>query len=144
MTAPGVLRKIRMRRAANQQRGRAEMMRGGAVTGRAALGPQRFAVGSVAGIFQRGHAIFFALALEFFLGRLEACDARCDFFPLESEAVFLFGHDHPFLILVLWALANAIGARIGTGHRGIVIVWHAPALAVDKIGVVLVAGAPSR
>jgi hypothetical protein len=48
------------------------------------------------------------------------------------------------LILVLWALANAIGARIGTGHRGIVIVRYTPVLAVDKIGVVLVAHAPSR
>ena len=87
---------------------------------------------------------YFALALEFFLGRFEACDARCDLFPLASEAVFLFGHDHPFLDSCRVALANAIGARIGTGRRGIVIVRHALALAVDKIGVVLVARTPSR
>jgi hypothetical protein len=63
---------------------------------KAGLRPERLAVGSVASIFQRGHVVFFALALEFFLGRLEACDASRDFFPLAREAVFLFGHAHPF------------------------------------------------
>lgn len=71
-----------------------------------ALGPERLAVGPAAGIFQRGHEIFVALAFELFLGGLEACNARCDFFPLASEAIFLFGHAHPFD-----SCPAAIGAR---------------------------------
>ena len=55
-----------------------------------------FALGSVAGIFQRRRKIFLALAFEFFLGRLEARDARGDFLSLAREAFFLFGHRHPF------------------------------------------------
>ena len=50
----------------------------------------------VAGIFERRDEIFLALAFEFFLGRLEVCNTRCDFFPLQSGAVLLFGHAHPF------------------------------------------------
>ena len=47
-------------------------------------------------IIQRGDAIFFALALEFFLRGFEICDAGRDFFPLPSEAILRFGHAHPF------------------------------------------------
>jgi hypothetical protein len=50
-----------------------------------------------AGVFQRGDKIFRALALEFFLGGFEVCNAACDFFPLASEVVLRFGHAHiPF------------------------------------------------
>ena len=61
-------------------------------------------------IIQRGDAIFFALALEFFLRGFEICDARRDFFPLPSEAILRFGHAHPYLSRVPRSLASAIGA----------------------------------
>jgi len=105
-----------------------------------ALGPERRALGAVAGIFplgilQCGDEIFGALALEFFLRRFEICDARGNFFSLQSEAVRMFGHAHPFdFVPVLFA--DAIGARIGIRRCRIVI--------VDKAGRVLVAQAPSR
>jgi hypothetical protein len=50
----------------------------------------------VARIFQRGDKIFLTLAFEFFLRGFEICDARDDFFPLQSGVVWLFGHAHPF------------------------------------------------
>ena len=49
-----------------------------------------------AGVFQRSDKIFRALALEFFLGGFEVCNAACDFFALASEVVLQFGHAHPF------------------------------------------------
>ena len=49
-----------------------------------------------AGVFQRGDKVFRALALEFFLGSFEVCNAACDFFPLAREVVLRFGHAHPF------------------------------------------------
>jgi hypothetical protein len=51
-------------------------------------------------IRQRGDEIFVALAFEFFLGGFEGGDPHCDFFPLAREAIFPFGHAHPFLIRV--------------------------------------------
>ena len=40
--------------------------------------------------------LWVALAFEFLLGGFEAGDACCDFFPLLSGVVRLFGHAHPF------------------------------------------------
>jgi hypothetical protein len=88
-------------------------------------------------VFQRRDKIFRARAFELFLRRLEVCDAGDDFFPLQSRVVQLFGHAHPFLILVPLPLADAIGARIGRRRCKIVI-------AVDKSAGVLVAHVPSR
>jgi hypothetical protein len=51
-------------------------------------------------IGKRGDEIFVALAFEFFLGGFEGGNPHCDFFPLAREAVFTFGHAHPFLIRV--------------------------------------------
>jgi hypothetical protein len=64
--------------------------------GKIALTTRRQALRSGAGIFQCGDKIFLALALEFFLRGFEAGDACCDFFPLLSGVVRLFGHAHPF------------------------------------------------
>ena len=61
-------------------------------------------------IIQCGDAIFFALALEFFLGGFEVCNPACDFFPLASKIVLRFGHAHPYLSRVPCSLASAIGA----------------------------------
>ena len=52
------------------------------------------------GVFQRGDEIFVALAFEFLLGGFEAGDAGGDLFPLACDPVLLFGHAHPFLIVV--------------------------------------------
>src|SRR5262249_5014037 len=41
--------------------------------------------------------VLFALALELLLRRPEACNARCDLFPLFGEPFFFFGHAHPFV-----------------------------------------------
>jgi hypothetical protein len=73
-------------------------------------GPVRSVVGSVAGVSERGQEIRFAFALEFFLGRSEVGDADRNFFPLLGGPVFLFGHAHPFLILVPPPLTTSIGA----------------------------------
>jgi hypothetical protein len=59
--------------------------------------PERFAVGSVAGVFKRRHAIFLAFPFESFLGRSEVCDACRDFFSRTSEPVVLVGHCPSFL-----------------------------------------------
>ena len=50
----------------------------------------------VNGVIQSREKIFLALAREFLLRRLEARDARGNFFPLGSGVVLLFGHAHPF------------------------------------------------
>ena len=63
----------------------------------------------MAGIFERRNKIFLTLAFEFFLGRFEVCNTRCDFFPLLSGAVLLFGHAHPFDSRLTFMVA-AIGA----------------------------------
>jgi hypothetical protein len=47
-------------------------------------------------VFHRCRKIFFALALEFFLGGFEIGYACGDFFPLPSEAILRFSHAHPF------------------------------------------------
>jgi hypothetical protein len=70
-------------------RGRARALKG-------ALGQVRLGIGTVAGIFQRGHEILIALPLEFFLRGFEVCNTHCDFFPPASEAFFLFGHADSF------------------------------------------------
>jgi hypothetical protein len=60
------------------------------------LGPERWALKTTPGILQRRYEIFLAFPLEFFLVGFEVCDERCDFFPLLSDSVLLFGHAHPF------------------------------------------------
>ena len=68
----------------------------------AALRPERrtservTCIVGVNGVIQRREKIFLALAREFLLRRLEARDARGNFFPLGSGVVLLFGHAHPF------------------------------------------------
>lgn len=74
------------------------------------LGPEPRALDSVARVFHRGHEIFLAFALEFFLGDFEICNAHCDLFTRLSEPVLPFGHDHPFFYLVQGAWVVAIGA----------------------------------
>ena len=70
---------------------------------------------STPGFAERRGVIRFAFALEFFLGRLEACDACRDFLARAREPVFLFGHCPSCFVLNLVprALAVAIGAPIG-------------------------------
>jgi hypothetical protein len=55
---------------------------------------------------ERGDEIFVALAFEFFLGGFEGGDPHCDFFPLAREAIFPFGHAHPFLSRVPRSLVS--------------------------------------
>jgi hypothetical protein len=69
-------------------------------------------VGAVPRAFERGYKIFIALALEFFLHRFEACNARRDFGPCACRTLTLFDHCPSFLILIRVspALAVEIGA----------------------------------
>jgi len=94
---------------------------------------------------------FFALAFEFFLRRLEACDARCDFFPLGSGVV-LFAHAHPFFDSCPvpigrrdWG-ANGDGALqdCGVVTQAVAEFLKRSTFAVDKRAGVLVAFSPSR
>ena len=96
----------------------------------------------MARVIQRRDEIFLALALELFLSGFEGCDPCCNFFPLPSGVVLLF-HAHPFDSCPR-ALVAAIGARIRTPRRRIVIGPARSTFAVDKTGAVLVAYAPSR
>jgi hypothetical protein len=85
------------------------------------------------GISQCLHKEFIAFAFESFLGGFEVCDAGCDFFPLQSGVIRRFGHAHPFLIRVPLLFVGAIGARIGSERRSIVIARACSKFAVDKI-----------
>jgi hypothetical protein len=65
-------------------------------------GPERRSLEWVGafGVLQCGHEIFLALACELFLRGFEARDAACDFFPLQSGDVLLFGHAIPFSVVL--------------------------------------------
>src|SRR3979490_1087736 len=95
------------------------------------------------GAFPRRGEKILPLALQLFLSGFEGCDPCCNFFPLPSGVVLLFGHAHLFDSCPR-PLVAAIGARIRTRRRRIVIGPARSTFAVDKTGAVLVAYAPSR
>jgi hypothetical protein len=77
---------------------------------RALLRPERLAVGSIPGLFERRHKIFLAFAFEFLLCRLEACDACGNLFSRTSEAFVPFGHGPSFLSRVRESCPECIGS----------------------------------
>ena len=101
--------KFRIKNPANTNGG--VFLKGRAPESRRALRPERLAVGSVSGLFERRHEIFLAFPFEFFLGGFEACDARRNFFPRTREAITLFGHCPSFLRRVFESRPTSIGDR---------------------------------